>query len=118
VVLAMRAYELMIIVDADVDDGGVRQVLAKTTEQIEAEGGRVVTSDLWGRRRFAYEINHKHEGIYAVLQISTTASNLDTVDRSLRLADEVVRHKIIRLPDREAARRGLLGNEAAPATAG
>jgi small subunit ribosomal protein S6 len=118
VLLAMRAYELMIIVDADVDDAGFRQVVAKTTEQIEAEGGRVVTTDLWGRRRFAYEINHKHEGIYAVLQIATEASNLDTVDRSLRLADEVVRHKIIRLPDREAAKRGLLGSEASPAAAG
>ena len=113
----MRAYELMIIVDADVDDAGQRQVLAKATELIEAEGGRVATTDLWGRRRFAYEINKKHEGIYSVLQVVTPATNLDALDRALRLADEVVRHKILRLPDREAAKRGLLGEVATPAAA-
>jgi small subunit ribosomal protein S6 len=64
--------------------------------------------DNWGRRRFAYPINHKNEGVYTVLEIVTPAVNLDEVDRYLRLADEVVRHKLIRLPDSEAARRGLL----------
>jgi small subunit ribosomal protein S6 len=113
----MRAYELMIIVDADVDDAGQRQVLARATELIEADGGRVATTDLWGRRRFAYEINKKHEGIYSVLQVVTPATNLDALDRALRLADEVVRHKILRLPDREAAKRGLLGEVATPAAA-
>jgi small subunit ribosomal protein S6 len=113
----MRAYELMIIVDADVDDAGQRQVLAKATELIEADGGRVATTDLWGRRRFAYEINKKHEGIYSVLQVVTPATNLDALDRALRLADEVVRHKILRLPDREAAKRGLVGEVASSAAA-
>jgi small subunit ribosomal protein S6 len=107
----------MIIVDADVDDAGQRQVLARATELIEADGGRVATTDLWGRRRFAYEINKKHEGIYSVLQVVTPATNLDALDRALRLADEVVRHKILRLPDREAAKRGLLGEVATPAAA-
>ena len=81
----MRAYELMIIVDSDVDDAGVKAVLARVGELIEADGGTVATTDLWGKRRF-------HE-----------------VDRFLRLADDVVRHKTIRLPDGEATRRGLLG---------
>lgn len=114
----MRAYEVMIIVDVDTDDAGVRQVLAKATELLESEGGRVATTDLWGRRRFAYEIGRKHEGIYAVLELATSAPNLDSLDRQLRLADEVVRHKILRLPDREAAKRGLLEAAGAPASAG
>jgi len=113
----MRAYEVMIIIDVDVDDAGVRQQIAKATEIVEAEGGKVATTDLWGRRRFAYEINHKNEGIYVVLQITTPASNLDSLDRALRLADEIVRHKIIRLPEREAEKRGLLG-AGAPVAAG
>ena len=49
----MRAYEVMIIIDVDVDDAGVRQQIAKATEIVEAEGGKVATTDLWGRRRFA-----------------------------------------------------------------
>lgn len=114
----MRAYEVMIIIGADVDDAGVRQVLARAGEIVGAEGGTVATSDTWGRRRFAYEINKKHEGIYVVLQIVTTATNLDSLDRVLRLADNIVRHKILRLPEKEAAKRGLLGASATPAVAG
>jgi small subunit ribosomal protein S6 len=109
----MRAYELMVIVDADVDDAGVQAVLTRVTELVEADGGTVATSDLWGKRRYAYPINKKLEGIYAVLEISTPATNLDEVDRFLRLADDVVRHKNIRLPDAEANKRGLLGAPAA-----
>lgn len=109
----MRAYELMIIVDSDVDDAGVKAVLARVSELIEGGGGTVASTDLWGKRRYAYPIKKKLEGIYAVLEISTPASNLDEVDRFLRLADDVVRHKLIRLPDAEATRRGLLGAPAA-----
>ena len=103
-----RAYELMIIVDQDADDAANTAVLDRVTEMITADGGSVPTVDKWGRRRFAYEINHKHEGVYTVLEIATDAPNLDEVDRFLRLADDVVRHKLIRLPDGEATRRGLL----------
>ena len=63
--------------------------------------------DNWGRRRFAYPINHKTEGVYTVFEIVTEAPNLDELDRFLRLADDVVRHKLFRLPDNEATKRGL-----------
>jgi len=106
----MRAYELMIIFVGDVEDDALNRILAQSGKLIEAGGGRVAKTDRWGKRRFAYEINHKWEGVYVVLEITTEASNLDDVERMLRIADEVVRHKLIRLPDREAARRGLLGS--------
>ena len=109
----MRAYELMVIVDGDVDDAGQKAVLERIGDLIGADGGKVATTDLWGRRRYAYPINKKLEGIYSVLEIVTPASNLDTTDRFLRLADDVVRHKIIRLPEGEATKRGLLGEPAA-----
>jgi small subunit ribosomal protein S6 len=104
----MRAYELMIIFNGDTEDAAVTEALGRVGQQVEAGSGRVATTDLWGRRRFAYEIDHKVEGIYVVLEIVTEASDLEDVERSLRLADEVVRHKLIRLPDREAAKRGLV----------
>ena len=107
--MQQRAYELMVIVDQDADDKANEAMIARVTELIQADGGTVPTVDKWGRRRFAYEINHKHEGVYTLFEISTAASNLDEVDRFLRLADDVVRHKLIRLPDAEATRRGLLG---------
>lgn len=107
--MTTRVYELMVIIDADVDDLVGKDVINRAKAMIEADGGSVPTVDHWGRRRYAYPINHKHEGVYSVLEIVTEATNLDEVDRFLRLADEVVRHKLIRLPDSEATRRGLLG---------
>ena len=118
----MRAYEIMIILDGALDEEAVASSLAKVTANIESEGGRIASvldSEPWGRRRFAYRINHKWEGVYVVLDVVTDAGNLDSTDRILRLADrsEIVRHKIMRLPEAEATRRGLLG-EASPAEAG
>lgn len=110
----MRAYEMMVICDGDLEESAVAGVINQTTSLIESSGGTVAKTDKWGRRRFAYEINHKWEGIYVVLEIATEATNLDDVERMLRIADEVVRHKVIRLPEREAARRGLVGS--APAS--
>ena len=114
----MRAYEMMVICDGDLDESTVAGVINKVTAQIESDGGTVVKTDKKGRQRFAYEINHKTEGFYVVFEIEAEPGALDGVDRNLRLADEVVRHKIIRLPDSEAHRRGLLGAPAPAAEAG
>jgi small subunit ribosomal protein S6 len=108
----MRAYELMVIFVGDTDEADVNRILAQAGQLVEAEQGKVAKTERWGRRRFAYEINHKWEGIYVVLEITTEASNLDELERVLRIADEVVRHKVIRLPDGEAAKRGLVGSTA------
>lgn len=108
-----RAYELMIIVDSDVDDGDVAAVIDRVEGLVADEGGRIASTDNWGRRRFAYEINHKLEGTYVVWEIVTESAGLPDAERQFRLADDIVRHKLYRLPEKEAARRGLLG-EAAP----
>ena len=113
----MRAYELMVIVDGAADDAGVDAAIRRIDEQVQAKQGEIKNTERWGRRRFAYEIDHKTEGYYLVLEILAEAGALDDLERQLRLADDIVRHKLIRLPDREAARRGLLG-EQAPAAAG
>jgi small subunit ribosomal protein S6 len=105
----MRAYELMVIFDGGLDEP-VAQAWTKTVvEQVAARGGRVHgAADWWGKRRFAYEIKHKTEGYYSVFNLMAEPGALDDFERSLRLADDVVRHKLIRLPDAEAARRGLV----------
>lgn len=110
----MRAYELMVIFDGDVDDTAIQGHLKTLiTDPVEADGGRVASVDNWGKRRFAYRINLKWEGTYVVLEIVLPeGKDLAGVDRALRLADDVVRQKIIRLPETEATRRGLLGAEA------
>jgi small subunit ribosomal protein S6 len=102
----MRAYELMVIIDAELDDEVIDATVKRIADMLGQRGATVRSEDRWGRRRFAYEINHKHEGYYVVFEF-VGGSDLDQLER-LRLADETVRHKVVRLPDREAARRGLL----------
>ncbi|WP_419849358.1 30S ribosomal protein S6 [Candidatus Poriferisocius sp.] len=114
----MRAYELMIILNAGVEESDVSTRVEQVSENISAHGGEVKAEDRWGKRRFAYEINHQHEGYYLVLEFVTETREMETMERLLRLADDVVRHKLIRLPDDEAARRGLLGDDAPLAAAG
>lgn len=114
----MRAYELMLICDGGLEESEVAKIINQVTAEVQEAGGTVPKTDKWGRRRFAYEINHKTEGFYVVFEIEAEPGALDRLDRTLRLADDVVRHKIIRLPDAEAFRRGLLGAPAPAAEAG
>ena len=103
----MRAYELMVIVDAELDDDVIEAQVKRVADLVTQRGGEIKNEDRWGRRRFAYEINHKTEGYYVVWEF-VGGSELNQLERALRLADEIVRHKVLRLPDGEAARRGLL----------
>jgi small subunit ribosomal protein S6 len=113
----MRAYELMVIFESGLDDQAIDDQVKAVAAQVATRGATVATTDRWGRRRFAYEIDHKNEGYYVVWQITSDGADLEALERFLRLADEVVRHKLVRLPDHEAARRGLVGEQAEPAPA-
>ena len=108
----MRAYELMVIIRGDLDDTAARAQVTDLEGRLN-EAGMVATTDFWGRRQFAYEIDHRTEGTYVVFEVLADPGALDGVERSLRLADEIVRHKLLRLPDHEAERRGLIGSAAA-----
>ena len=107
----MRAYELMVIIDTELDDEVIDATVKRIADLIGQRGGEIRSEDRWGRRRFAYEINHKTEGYYVVWEF-VGGSDLDQLERALRLADETVRHKVVRLPDHEAARRGLVDQAA------
>ncbi|CAN5722564.1 30S ribosomal protein S6 [soil metagenome] len=109
----MRAYEMMVIIDGDVEDPAAQQWIKRITDAIEAAGGTIHGKpDWWGKRQFAYPINRKDTGYYLVLELLAPGGALDQVERMLRLADDIVRHKLIRLPDSEAERRGLSGEAA------
>lgn len=107
----MRAYELMIIYTADTEESVVQTSINRLTELAGEVGGTLEKTDKWGLRRFAYEIQHKNEGFYVVLEF-LAPNALEEIDRTLRLADNVIRHKFMRLPLREAHRRGLAGASA------
>ena len=104
----MRAYELMVIIDGDVDDPRAQGWVKTVTDGIVAAGGSIHgRPDWWGKRQFAYPINRKETGYYLVVETIAPGGALDELERALRLADEVVRHKLIRLPEHEAERRGM-----------
>ena len=106
--VSTRAYEMMIIVDGDEEDAMVDDVVGRVETWLSEGDSKLVSTDKWGKRKFAYEIDHKTEGHYVVLEMVTEPRDMAPLERTLRLADEIVRHKLIRLPDAEAARRGLL----------
>ncbi len=110
----MRAYELMIIYRGDLAEDDVDEPLRRAVSELSSLGVHVDPERVnrWPKRRFAYEIDHRSEGYYVVVEFVSSGVDFAGFERSLRLTDAVVRHKIIRLPDSEAARRGLL--ESAP----
>lgn len=100
----MRPYETMIIFDPDAEESAVTAVLDRTVEVVKSSGGKSGTLNRWGRRPLAYEIRHKREGYYVVLEYSAEPKASAELDRLLTLADEVIRHKIMRVPDKVAGR--------------
>ncbi len=92
----MRAYELMLITRGDLDEAAVQTNVSRFTKLIADQGGSVEAVDHWGKRAFAYDIDHLNEGFYTVVDFEISSAGLNEVDRQLRLADEVVRHKIVR----------------------
>jgi small subunit ribosomal protein S6 len=104
----MRAYELMVIFEGDLDEPAAQAWVKTITDAIAKAGGSVHGKpDWWGKRQYAFPINKKEYGYYVVMNVLATGGALDELERSFRIADDVVRHKLLRLPDAEAARRGM-----------
>ena len=101
----MRHYEGVIIYDLAVEPQATQAHLDKALEVITSSGGSIDGIDRWGRRSFAYEVKHKREGYYVVVSFSTETEALDALHRMLSLSDEVLRHKLIRIPDEVVAKR-------------
>ena len=95
----MRPYEVMIILDADLDEETIRANVERWLQSLEARGAERGYVDFWGKRRFAYEVKHRTEGYYVVFQARSEPAAMDELHRVLSLADEVIRHKVLRIPD-------------------
>jgi small subunit ribosomal protein S6 len=124
----------MVILDPEIDERTVAPSLDKFLNVIRNDGGTIDSVDIWGRRRLAYEINKKTEGIYAVVQLTANASATVELDRQLKLSEAVMRTKVLRaeeaiaqvaeaakLAEEKAARKAAApqkpGAAAAPAAA-
>jgi small subunit ribosomal protein S6 len=89
-------YELMVILDPEIDERTVAPSLDKFLNVIRTDGGSIDKVDVWGRRRLAYEINKKSEGIYAVVDFTSTSAAANELDRQLKLSEAVMRTKVLR----------------------
>ena len=94
----MREYEVMLILPAEADEKVVSTATDRIAKVISTDGGEVGNIDRWGRRRFAFEIDHQNEGYYVVANFTADPAAQPELDRVLNLADEVIRHKVIALP--------------------
>lgn len=92
----MRAYELMTIFRPEMAEDDVKKELSEVEKALTDSGAEITLSDFWGKRRFAYEINHLNEGYYTVTQFNAEPGALNDVDRALGLSDQVIRHKFVR----------------------
>ena len=89
-------YELMVILDPEIDERTVAPSLDKFLNVIRNDGGSIDNVDVWGRRRLAYEINKKTEGIYAVVNFTATPAATTELDRQLSLIEAVMRTTVLR----------------------
>lgn len=92
----MHDYELMVILDPETDERTVAPSLEAFLEVITKDGGTIANLDIWGKRRLAYEIKKKSEGIYAVVNFTASPDATAELDRQLRLSEAVMRTKVLR----------------------
>ncbi len=96
--IVLRHYEVMVILDPDLEERTVTPSLETYLNVIRTSGGSVEKLDVWGRRRLAYEIQKKSEGIYAVIDLQAEPDAVAELERQMRLNESILRTKVIR-PD-------------------
>jgi small subunit ribosomal protein S6 len=89
-------YEILLLLDADLDEAQQSEVVERVRELVERGGGTWDLHDVWGRRRLAYEIDHKADGSYHLLQFTCAPATLEEISRVLRIDDRVLRHMATR----------------------
>ncbi|VEI13327.1 30S ribosomal protein S6 [Trueperella bialowiezensis] len=99
----MRQYEMMIILDPEVDERNLQPKLDDMLKVVPAEGGTLDNVDIMGKRRLAYEIKKKTEGIYVVVFMTATPATAQELDRQLGLNENVMRTKLLRYEPEPAA---------------
>ncbi len=92
----MHKYELMVILDPAIDERTVAPSLDKFLNVVRNGGGTIDNVDIWGRRRLAYEINKKTEGIYAIVNMNANSADVIELDRQLKISEAVMRTKVLR----------------------
>jgi len=92
----LNEYEILLMLDVDLPEERADEILTRIRERVQADGGTWDVHEPWGRRRLAYEIGHKGEGVYHLLLFSATPATLAEISRVLKITDGVIRHLAVR----------------------
>lgn len=92
----MRHYEMMVILSDALDEDGANALVERIEGLVRDGGGTVNQTDFWGRRPFAYEIDHRQAGYYTVFDLEMTSEAIPELERQLKINDAVVRYKLLR----------------------
>jgi small subunit ribosomal protein S6 len=98
----LRDYEVLYIVRADLDDDKVQDAVKRVNTLIERSGGSVDRTNLWGKRKLAYEVKHQKEGSYVLQDFQLDPNRVPELESSLKITEEVLRHLIVRKPEKAA----------------
>ena len=98
----MREYEVLYIVRADLDDEKVQDAVKRVNTLIERSGGYVERTNLWGKRKLAYEVKHQKEGSYVLQDFQFEPNRVPELEAALKITEEVLRHLIVRKPEKAA----------------
>jgi small subunit ribosomal protein S6 len=98
----LRDYEVLYIVRADLEDDKVQDIVKRVNTLIERSGGTVERTNVWGKRKLAYEVKHQKEGSYILQDFQIGPDGLPQLEAALKITEEVLRHLIVRKPDKVA----------------
>jgi small subunit ribosomal protein S6 len=98
----LRDYEVLYIVRADLDDEKVQDAVKRVNRLIERSGGTAEATNLWGKRKLAYEVKHQKEGSYVLQDFQLDPNRVPELESSLKITEEVLRHLIVRKPEKAA----------------
>jgi small subunit ribosomal protein S6 len=99
----LRDYEVLYIVRADLDDDKVQDAVKRVNTLIQRSGGTPERTNLWGKRKLAYEVKHQKEGSYVLQDFQLDPGRVPELEASLKITEEVLRHLIVRKPEKAAA---------------
>ena len=99
----MRDYEVLYIVRADFDDDKVQDAVKRVNTLVERSGGTADRTNLWGKRKLAYEVKHQKEGSYVLQDFKLDPDRVPELEAALKITEEVLRHLIVRKPEKPVA---------------
>ena len=94
-----RTYEVIFIVDPDTADDEVMQLSEGVQKIITGQGGNITKTEMMGKRQLAYEINHKRNGTYVLLEVEGSGAEIAEVERRMRVNDQILRYMTIRVDE-------------------